>query len=487
MKWKRSGRKPKRSNVRHKRLELSLLSEPDPKSGASTNSANAAEIENLAEIQNSLRCRGEEFGCKITAFFWNMQENSQTFYHILPNGVKIVHRWTPSPVAYVGVMVGAGTRHELPEENGMAHYIEHCLFKGTNHHSARQIIHAIEGIGGEINAYTTKEETTFYAAILAEHVQLTLHLIAEMILEPAFKKEETDKERMVIMDEIESYNDSPSELIYDDFESLVFAGSSLALPILGTKKTLKHLSSKPDYAKNWLHAHYTPDRMVVFCQGNVKPDKIFRLAEREFGALPRTTRSLSEPTVNAKVTIPSVREATYKRHTHQIHAMLGGRAYPLGHEKQLAMFLLNNILGGGSLNSRLNLSLREAKGLVYTVESTYTPLSDTGYWCVYWACDPEDYGYSLGLVRQELLKLRTTPLTESGLKHALQQLRGQLAISAQNQENSALAMAKSMLYHGYAPEWQDTFAKIAQTSSQTLQDVANELFCDKNSYILTYN
>ena len=200
-----------------------------------------------------------------------MQENTQTFYHNLPNGVKIVHRWTPSPVAYIGVMVGAGTRDEKPEINGMAHYIEHCVFKGTAHHSARQIIHAIEGIGGEINAYTTKEETTFYAAILAEHVQLTLHLIAEMLLEPAFKKEETDKERMVIMDEIESYNDQPSELIYDDFESLVFAGSSLAMPILGTKKTLKHLSSKPDYAKAWMAEYYTPDRMVVFCQGNVKP------------------------------------------------------------------------------------------------------------------------------------------------------------------------------------------------------------------------
>ena len=468
MKWKRSGKKPKRSNVRHKRLELSLLSEPDPKSGASTNSANAAES-----------------GCKITAFFWNMQENSQTFYHILPNGIKIVHRWTPSPVAYVGVMVGAGTRDEMPEENGMAHYIEHCVFKGTNHHSARQIIHAIEGIGGEINAYTTKEETTFYAAILAEHVQLTLHLIAEMILEPAFKKEETDKERMVIMDEIESYNDSPSELIYDDFESLVFAGSSLALPILGTKKTLRHLSSKPDYAKNWMAAHYTPERMVVFCQGNVKPERIFKIAEKEFGGL--TNRSNPNNRNIPSILSFSEHERAFKKHTHQVHAMLGGRAYPLGHEKQLAMFLLNNILGGGSLNSRLNLSLREAKGLVYTVESTYTPLSDTGYWCVYWACDPEDYGYSLGLVRQELLKLRTTPLSESGLKHALQQLRGQLAISAQNQENSALAMAKSMLYHGYAPEWQDTFAKIAQTSAQTLLDVANELFCDQNSYILTYN
>ena len=413
-----------------------------------------------------------------------MQENSQTFYHILPNGVKIVHRWTPSPVSYVGVMVGAGTRDEAPEENGMAHYIEHCVFKGTAHHSARQIIHAIEGIGGEINAYTTKEETTFYAAILAEHVQLTLHLIAEMIMQPAFKKEETDKERMVILDAIESYNDQPSELIYDDFENLVFAGSSLAMPILGTKKTLRHISSKRDYALNWMARHYTPERMVVFCQGNVKPEKIFRIAEKEFGSLTRSPREPRKP--RDLVVCPPERERSFKRHTHQVHAMLGGRAYEIGHEKQLAMFLLNNILGGGSLNSRLNLSLRESKGLVYTVESTYTPLSDTGYWCIYWACDPEDYPYSLELVRHELDKLRTTPLTESGLQHALQQLRGQLAISAQNQENSALAMAKSMLYHGAAPLWQETFDKIAKTSTQDLLNVANELFFDQKSFILTY-
>ena len=422
-----------------------------------------------------------------------MQENTQTFYHILANGVKIVHRQTPSPVAYVGVMVGAGTRDELPEENGMAHYIEHCVFKGTAHHSARQIIHAIEGIGGEINAYTTKEETTFYAAILAEHVQLTLHLIAEMVLQPTFKKEETDKERMVIMDEIESYNDSPSELIYDDFENLVFAGSSLEMPILGTKKTLRHISSKPSYPLEWMKTHYTPDRMVVFCQGNVKPEKIFRLAEKEFGSLPtqpqNTPNSDGQPTVNRQSTdgqSPCKFEVSYRKNTHQVHAMLGGKAYPLGHENQLPMFLLNNILGGGSLNSRLNLSLRESKGLVYTVESTYTPLSDTGYWCIYWACDPEDYAQSLALVKKELDKLRETPLTPSALRHALIQLRGQMAISAQNQENAALAMAKSMLYHGSAPDWQQTFEKIANTTPQELFDIANDLFLAQNRYILTY-
>lgn len=424
-----------------------------------------------------------------------MQENWQTFYHILSNGVKIVHRWTPSPVAYVGVMVGAGTRHELPEENGIAHYIEHCVFKGTTHHSARQIIHAIEGIGGEINAYTTKEETTFYAAILCEHVQLTLHLIAEMILQPTFKKEETDKERMVILDEIESYNDSPSELIYDDFENLVFSGTSLEMPILGTKKTLRHISSSPDYPLNWMKTHYTPERMVVFCQGNIKPEKLFRLAEKEFSFLveskkikdrPSNSKTLSSLSEQSERSFYFEHQRSYKKHTHQVHAMLGGKAYPLGHENQLAMFLLNNILGGGSLNSRLNLSLRESKGLVYTVESTYTPLSDTGYWCVYWACDPEDYEKSLALVRHELDLLRKKNLSETAVKHSLEQLRGQLAISAQNQENSALAMAKSMLYMGKSPEWQETFAKIAETSATQLKNVANELFEPAKQYILTY-
>jgi len=395
-------------------------------------------------------------------------------------------------VAYVGVMVGAGTRDEKPEENGMAHYIEHCVFKGTAHHSARQIIHAIEGIGGEINAYTTKEETTFYAAILCEHVQLTLHLIAEMLQQPTFKKEETDKERMVILDEIESYNDSPSELIYDDFESLVFAGSSLALPILGTKKTLRHISSKPDYPLEWMQAHYRPERMVIFCQGDIKPERIFRLAEKEFGGVTvngeRLTVNGERLTVNGERLTVNGEGLTraYKKHTHQVHAMLGGRAYPLGHADQLTMFLLNNILGGGSLNSRLNLCLREAKGLVYTVESTYTPLSDTGYWCVYWACDPQDYSATLELVQRELEKLRETPLTESALHHALVQLRGQLAISAQHQENAALAMAKSMLYHGVAPTWQETMGKIEQTTVSQVQKVAKEIFDARNTYILTY-
>ena len=280
---------------------------------------------------------------------------SDTFYHNLPNGVQIVHRKTTSPVVYVGIMVGAGTRHELPNENGMAHYIEHCVFKGTEHYTARQIINHIEGIGGEINAYTTKEETTFYAATLSNHFRTTLHLLAEMVLHPTFSKKETDKEVTVILDEIESYNDSPSELIYDDFENMIFEGSSLAMPILGTKKTLRRISKSPDIALGWMQQHYRPERMVLFVLGNVSTKQVIASAEKELGELYSSasstsrTSSTSSTSSTSQTSSPSSFSRTYKRHTHQTHIMLGSHAYPIGHPKQLTMYLLNNILGGGNV------------------------------------------------------------------------------------------------------------------------------------------
>ena len=418
-----------------------------------------------------------------------MQENTQTFYHILPNGLKIVHRRTDSPVAYTGVMVGAGTRDELPEQNGMAHYIEHCVFKGTARHSARQIIRLVEGIGGEINAYTTKEETTFYAATPVEHVQLTLRLLSELVTCPTFPKRETDKERTVIYDEIESYNDSPSELIYDDFEALVFDGHPLAMPVLGTKKTLRRISQKPETALAWLREQYRPERIVVFCQGNVAPDRIFRLVEQAFSSIDGAP-SLEVGSTLARKRFEngstSPRSAIYKKHTHQTHVMVGQHAYPLGHKNQLALYLLNNIVGGGSLNSRLNLSLREAHGLVYQVESTYMPLSDTGYWATYFACEPEYTEQCMALLRHELDRLTEHPLSESQLRNALRQLRGQMAIAAQNQESSALAMAKSMLYCGSAPTWQETFRKIARTTTSQLLDISREILRPDNLLTLRY-
>lgn len=407
---------------------------------------------------------------------------TETFYHTLPNGIRVVHRLTASEVVYMGVMVGTGTRDEQPAENGMAHYIEHCVFKGTHHHTSRQIINSIEGVGGEVNAYTTKEETTFYAATTADHVASTLHLLAEMVTEPAFPKAETDKECTVIYDEIESYNDSPSELIYDDFESLLFRGHSLAMPILGTKKTLRHISSKPELAIDWRHRHYKPSRMVVFFQGNIASDRVFRLAEREFSSYEASTDTL------LRMFVPENGAATlsYKKHTHQQHVMVGTQAYPLGDERQLPLYLLNTILGGGSLNSRLNLSLREQRGLVYTIESTYTPLSDTGYWCTYFACEPEAYAQCMALVRRELTHMAEQPLSEAALHRALVQLRGQMAIAAENQENNALSMAKSVLYFGVAPTWQETYAKVARTTPAVLQSIAQDLFAPGNLSTLIY-
>ena len=415
----------------------------------------------------------------------------ETFYHNLPNGVQIVHRRTTSPVVYVGIMVGAGTRHELPNENGMAHYIEHCVFKGTEHYTARQIITHIEGIGGEINAYTTKEETTFYAATLRNHFRTTLHLLAEMVLHPTFNKKETDKEVTVILDEIESYNDSPSELIYDDFENMIFEGSSLAMPILGTKKTLRRISKSPDIALNWMQQHYRPERMVLFVMGNVSTQQVISAAEKELLAsspIANSEASNSPQGVQYPIAAPAASNTRiYKRHTHQTHVMLGSHAYPIGHPKQLTMYLLNNILGGGSMSSRLYLCLREKHGLVYNIDSQAVPLSDTGYWNIYLACEPQHKEQCVELCHKELKQLRDITLTSSQLLRALRQLEGQMAISAENQENNALAMAKQMLYHHHAPAWQETFAKVQQITPTQLQDVANEVFAPEKIYTLLYD
>ena len=411
----------------------------------------------------------------------------ETFYHNLPNGVQIVHRKTTSPVVYVGIMVGAGTRHELPNENGMAHYIEHCVFKGTEHYTARQIINHIEGIGGEINAYTTKEETTFYAATLSNHFRTTLHLLAEMVLRPTFSKKETDKEVTVILDEIESYNDSPSELIYDDFENMIFEGTSLAMPILGTKKTLKRISKSPQYPLNWMAQHYRPERMVLFVLGNVTTRQVISAAEKELGEAFSISSASRTTSPSSLTSASSAATRTYRRHTHQTHIMLGSHAYPIGHPKQLTMYLLNNILGGGSMSSRLYLSLREKHGLVYNIDSQAVPLSDTGYWNIYLACEPQHKDQCLELCHKELQTLRDVRLTSSQLQRALRQLEGQMAISAENQENNALAMAKQMLYHHHAPAWQETFAKVQQITPTQLQEVANEVFDAKKIATLQYD
>ena len=477
--------------MRHIGLEPTRLASPDPKSGAATNYANAAK--SAAKLHKKI---------DMTKYL----DKKITIYP-LSNGIRLVHRRTLSQIAYTGVMVGAGTRDEYQAENGMAHFIEHTLFKGTEKRSARQLIDRIENVGGELNAYTTKEETAFYAATLPNYVGRTMELLSDMLFHPAFPKAEVEKERQVIYDEIESYNDSPSELIYDDFESLIFDGYSIARPVLGTRRTLRYFTA--DKARRFMRETYTPDRMVLFVLADLPFQKVQAYAERFFGESPYvlpTVRSSSQESSegvsllctsfrtpydeNARVRETPVnyspQTADFHRHTHQTHVMLGGRAYPIGHNKQLALYLLNNILGGGSISSRLNMSLREQRGLVYTVESQYTPLSDTGYWSVYFATDPENREECIRLVYEELRRFRETELTPSALHRALCQIRGQMAVSADNSENAALAMAKQVLHTGNAFTWQDSLDVMRTFTPAFLRETANEVFAPESISLLQY-
>lgn len=404
----------------------------------------------------------------------------ETNYHILPNGIRIIHRRSRSEVSWLGVVIGAGTRDEQDKENGLAHFIEHTVFKGTKRHSARQLISLIEGVGGELNAFTTKEETTYYATVRNTYFRRAASLIAEMVFNPKFPPHEVEKEKGVILDEIESYNDSPSELIYDDFENLIFSGHSLQAPILGTAKSLKKLSIA--HAQQFMQRHYTTDNIVFFALSSLPFKRVVEIAQSLFSDFAPTTNTNGR--VAPQQSLPL--EVAYHKHTHQAHVMMGYRAFPLGHKYQPALYLINNIVGGGSMNSLLNLSLREAKGLVYTIESNYTPLSDTGYWSIYFASEPQHKDECIELVRKELNELRRSPMSSIAFHKSICQLKGQMAIAAESQENNALNLGKQFLYFNEAPTWQQQFERIEQLTPNDVFEVINILL-NQPTYILQYS
>ena len=407
--------------------------------------------------------------------------DNPTSYATLNNGIRIVFRHNNSSILYCGLVIGAGTRDEqTPDIYGMAHFIEHTLFKGTTRRSARQIINRIEDVGGEINAYTTKEETFFYAAVLPQYFARTAELIADMVNNPAFPDKEVKKEIEVIYDEIESYNDTPSDLIYDDFEALMFKDHSLEHPILGTRKTLRYMNG--DKARKFMAECYNTDNMVFFVQGNITFDKVMRIAERYLSQSPYHTRQYKrfQPLDYQPC------DAVFRKHTHQTHVIIGGRAYSLYDQRQNALTLLNNILGGGGMKSLLNLSLREQRGLVYTVESAFSPFSDTGYWSVYFACEPDNVQLCKDLIYIQLRQLAEHPLTPTALNKYKRQLLGQMAISNENQENSALAMAKYMLYYNNAPTLEELYSRIEKLTAEDLQQVAKDVFNTAKLTILQY-
>lgn len=398
---------------------------------------------------------------------------------ILGSGLRVVTAPSPTNTVYLGLALDAGTRDEEEWESGMAHFAEHLSFKGTSKRTSRQIITHMESVGGDLNAFTGKEETVYYCTCQKEHFRRAMDLLFDVVFNSRYPKEEMDKEVEVVIDEIESYNDSPSELIYDDFEAMLFQGHPLGRNILGNAERLRQFKSE-DVAQ-YTRRLYTPDRAVLFVYGNVEMDEILRRIPDNALPEPRQCIDRSETT---HCHVPC--ERTIKKDTHQAHIMMGARAYGGTHEKHLALFLANNILGGPGLSSRLNIALREKRGLVYTVESTLTTYTDTGVWAIYFGCDHHDANKCKRIVKKELQRLCDTPLSEKALNAAKRQIIGQIALSYDNFESVAIGMGKRMLHYNRTQTKEELIARIQALTAEQVWDAAKEIFNPDSLTILEY-
>ena len=397
----------------------------------------------------------------------------------LDNGLRVVYASSPTNTVYLGLALDAGTRDETNEESGMAHFAEHLSFKGTDRRTSRQIITYMESVGGDLNAFTGKEETVYYCTCQKEHFRRAMDLLFDVVFNSRYPQEEMDKEVEVVIDEIESYNDSPSELIYDDFEAMLFQGHPLGRNILGNAERLRQFKSE-DVAR-YTRRLYTPDRTVLFVYGNVELDEILR-------RIPNNILSEARQSIVRAQTIhcPAPCERTIQKDTHQAHIMMGARAYGGTHKKHLALFFANNILGGPGLSSRLNLALREKRGLVYTVESTLTTYTDTGVWAIYFGCDHHDAEKCKRIVKKELQRLCDAPLSEKALNAAKKQITGQIALSYDNFESVAIGMGKRMLHYGRTQTKDEFIARIQALTAEQVWDAAKEVFNPENLTILEY-
>jgi len=400
--------------------------------------------------------------------------------HTLSNGLRIIHKPDESAVTYCGIVINTGSRDEADNEQGMAHFIEHMLFKGTEKRRSSHIINRLEHVGGELNAYTSKEETVVYAIVLNEYFERAMELLSDIVFHSVFPQKEIDKEVVIILDEIQSYNDSPSELIYDDFEELLFSGHSIGHNILGKTELLQKFKTKDTVS--FIKKQYQPEEMVFFVLGNVDFKQLIRWSEKYLQTEKVETKHSER--ISPKSYNPITKQIS--KDTHQVHFMLGNRAYDLYHPNRMGMYLLNNILGGPGMNSLLNLSLREKHGLVYNVESSFQPFTDTGLWTVYFGCDEENASRCEQLVMSELQKLRDQRFSENVLKKYKLQLMGQMAISAEQKENLALSMGKSFLRYGKIDNLEIVKGHIDGVTAQKLNEIANEIFDVEKLSILKY-
>ncbi len=401
-----------------------------------------------------------------------LYESMECQTYTLPNGLRIIHQPTSSAVAYCGFTVNAGTRDEADNEWGLAHFVEHTIFKGTSHRKAWHILNRMETVGGELNAYTSKEETVVYSIFPGGYLSRAMELLSDLISDSQFPERELEKERVVIVDEINSYRDNPSELVYDEFENLLFAGHDLGHNILGTEDTLAGISS--NQAKRFLHAVYVPENMTFFSMGSTPFGRLIRMAEHYFGSW--SSPLCRRERVRPGAVVPFMERRKYD--TFQTHAIIGARAYDLFDEKRRTLVLMNNLLGGPGMNSRLNVALRERRGYVYNVESAVTSYTDTGVFSVYFGCDPIHADRCVDLVMDELKRLRTQALTSSQLYAAKKQFIGQIGVSSDNHENTALGMGKSFLHYNKYDSLAEVARSIEKITAADILETANELLPD---------
>ena len=406
--------------------------------------------------------------------------------YTLDNGLRIIHLPSDSKVVYCGYQINAGTRNEEPGEEGLAHFCEHVTFKGTERRKAWHILNCLESVGGDLNAYTNKEGTVYYSAILKEHIARAVDLLTDIVFHSVYPQAEIDKEVEVICDEIESYNDSPAELIYDEFENIIFKGSPLGHNILGTAEQVR--SFKTEDALRFTRKLYRPDNAIFFAYGDIDFKKLVRLLKKSFLSEERRVKSEKFNSPKAQTQF-NIQHSTFntqhsfegqtivmQKNTHQAHVMIGTRAYDVNDSRRMPLYLLNNMLGGPGMNAKLNLALREHNGLVYTVESTMVAYGDTGIWSIYFGCDEHDVKRCLRLVRKELDKFMLKPLSEAQLKAAKKQIKGQIGVACDNRENFALDFGKSFLHYGWEKNVDRLYEQVDEITAEQIQAVAKELF-----------
>ena len=425
--------------------------------------------------------------------------------YTLDNGLRIIHLPSDSQVVYCGYQINAGTRNEEPGEEGLAHFCEHVTFKGTERRKAWHILNCLESVGGDLNAYTNKEGTVYYSAILKEHIARAVDLLSDIVFHSVYPQAEIDKEVEVICDEIESYNDSPAELIYDEFENILFKGSPLGHNILGTAEQVR--AFKTEDALRFTQKLYRPDNAIFFAYGDIDFKKLVKLigraladddsgklAEEKLPQISQITQiSWNENSIAEEKSVSSVKSVGPKnypsvgdgiagqtivmqKNTHQAHVMIGTRAYDVNDDRRMPLYLLNNMLGGPGMNAKLNLALREHNGLVYTVESMMVAYGDTGTWSIYFGCDEHDVKRCLRLVRKELDKFMQKPLSDAQLKAAKKQIKGQIGVACDNRENFALDFGKSFLHYGWEKNVDRLYEQVDEITAAQLQAVAQELF-----------